>query len=391
VWIFSQLLENLQESDLRFLIENKVGESATLEYKRDMWGNSDADKRELLRDVASMANAEGGVIIVGMDQTPEGIARELVAVPGASGHADRIRDSCLAGISERVPGLQARAVPFAKGELIVVRIPRSYRRPHMITFEGRNDFWVRHDQQKGRMSIAEVKAAVTSTEDLTMKAERFIDARRSHVSPYGLAITGTPLSLEEGRVDISDPRLVQLLREPPPARGVEDVLFLESGGRVMPSIRGRVRRSQEESLEIFRSGHIEFLLNSNRVLWNAGPRSHLLGARIAAYLAHFARFVEAVRAMSGIADPYLIAISINAGFATVAMNPRGGAGAQFGGEVPWEEGNPIYLGPVVAQQDESPPLAPKRLADLLWQGFHFERCPCFDADGNLIAASVLGM
>jgi hypothetical protein len=39
-------LTDLQEQDLQRLVDDQVQERDTVEYKRDMYGNSDADKRE---------------------------------------------------------------------------------------------------------------------------------------------------------------------------------------------------------------------------------------------------------------------------------------------------------------------------------------------------------
>ena len=43
---------NLAESDLAELLAAQVPEGLSTEYKRDLYGNSEADKKELLKDVA---------------------------------------------------------------------------------------------------------------------------------------------------------------------------------------------------------------------------------------------------------------------------------------------------------------------------------------------------
>jgi predicted HTH transcriptional regulator len=96
----------------------------------------------MLRDISSMANAEGGALVVGIDEDGEDAAQRLMPVPDAEMQANRIIASCSANIAERIPGLQARPVPIGGGFAIVVRVPRSYRKPHMITFGGVTDFWV---------------------------------------------------------------------------------------------------------------------------------------------------------------------------------------------------------------------------------------------------------
>jgi hypothetical protein len=44
-------LETLVESDLQILVDDEVREVKTVEYKRTLPGNSDAEKKEFLADV----------------------------------------------------------------------------------------------------------------------------------------------------------------------------------------------------------------------------------------------------------------------------------------------------------------------------------------------------
>lgn len=55
------------ESDLEQLISSGVQENARVEYKPDVYGSADADKKELLKDVSSLANTFGGHLIRAMD------------------------------------------------------------------------------------------------------------------------------------------------------------------------------------------------------------------------------------------------------------------------------------------------------------------------------------
>lgn len=51
--------DNLSEMDLEELIVDQVPEGLRIDYKRDLYGNSDADKREVLKDISGFANAFG--------------------------------------------------------------------------------------------------------------------------------------------------------------------------------------------------------------------------------------------------------------------------------------------------------------------------------------------
>lgn len=394
MWIFARQFEDLAEADLRFLIDSKVAERRTLEYKAKMYGSKDEDIREMLRDVASMANAEGGVIVIGLDETKDGVARELVDVPDAKVQAKRLEDSCLANISERIPGLAARPVSFSGGDVIVVRIPHSYRRPHMITFRGATDFWLRHDDQKGRMSVAEIRTATTATEDLVMKVERFIEERRramwsQRTGPL-FGLTATPLLLEEGRFSVSDQRLLNFLRDPPTHRSIAgNATVADPRGTIQPSIFGLrstfdAQPGVYSRLDLFRNGHVEFALFDMRWLAPKGDGPTIVtGWMVVELVMNLALLVRALRLLIDVADPYLFTLSMWE-CRGLSMHPSGGAswlpGVLGGNE--YAEGNDLLIGPILAPADEAPAATARTIADLFWNAFRFFRCPYFDAEGK---------
>jgi len=61
-------LQEWDESDLDLLIQNKVEESLTLDYKASdaLEKNNDRKKKELAKDVSAFANSDGGMLIYGI-------------------------------------------------------------------------------------------------------------------------------------------------------------------------------------------------------------------------------------------------------------------------------------------------------------------------------------
>jgi len=72
-------IETIDEPKLLALVENQVAERRDLEYKRDLPARGDDGTKEFLADVTSLANAQGGDLIFGMDEH-ESVASELVGV-----------------------------------------------------------------------------------------------------------------------------------------------------------------------------------------------------------------------------------------------------------------------------------------------------------------------
>lgn len=387
MWPFTHRLEALTEADLQRLIAAGVRESTTLEFKREMYRRNAKHTREMLRDVAAMANAEGGVLIIGMKEDGQGTAQQLIPVPDAEAEANRLVQLCLAHISERIPGLQARPVPINGGDVVVVRVPRSYRRPHMITFEGVTDFWVRHDRQKSRMSVAELRTAVMATEDAEMKAQRFGKSRIANALNRRAVIMlgATPLLLEDGRVSVDDARLPRLLRQPPTFRPLVGAALSTPLCDVHPTLRGLAGVTPGiQELEIFRNGHVEFLRFQRELVLEqlqGLPHPTLLEWVVAEYIRNFMHFVAALRDITEIVDPYVVRVAV--------FNCRGVTMAEAGFDVlghgnikEWSEGDHLILDPIITHADEAGDRAAQRIADRFWNAFHFNRCPFFLEDGR---------
>src|SRR5688500_15124950 len=95
--LLGKVVGSLAAGDIAALIENGVGESRTLEYKEQLPGGTDADKREFLADVSAMANTAGGVIVYGMATVRDaanndtGIARQAIGTGETNADPVRLR------------------------------------------------------------------------------------------------------------------------------------------------------------------------------------------------------------------------------------------------------------------------------------------------------------
>ena len=66
-----------KEEDLQWLVDNQAQEGLDIEYKRDLYSTNDGGRRELLRDVVSMANASGGIILIGLEEDSDGFPKRI--------------------------------------------------------------------------------------------------------------------------------------------------------------------------------------------------------------------------------------------------------------------------------------------------------------------------
>ncbi len=252
--LFGTALNAIEERDLQLLVQDQVRERQTLEFKRDNYGRNDEATREMLRDISAMANAYGGDILLGVETVGDGVASNVVGVPDGEQEAQRIASSCLSNIEERIRGLAVWPVPISNGNhVIVIRIPQSFRSPHMITFKGLNQFWFRHDRQKSPMSVHEIRETCSRVEMLSTRIaefleKRLVDAIAISAGRPTLTVSLTPLLVAKEIVDIKDKQLREIIRD----------CALNDGYLPTPCITGlEVRKVNGRWIRLDRNGHLD--------------------------------------------------------------------------------------------------------------------------------------
>ena len=213
-------LNEINLDDLRLLVDNRVPESFHLEFKQTAYGRAPDERREMLRDITALANADGGYLIIGMREDASYRAAEMTPIDNAQQIAQAMRQACMDGIRDRVEALEIKdyETGFNQG-LVVVRVPPSQRRPHMMTLDGRTDFYRRYDTDKRAMTITEIRELVL----LNPQFRRLVE----------LEIQGQELGSKEMVSVESAPPYVQLLTERPVERFLNRYL---TGGTVAQSL-----------------------------------------------------------------------------------------------------------------------------------------------------------
>ena len=180
----SKPIDELDENDLLQLIEQGTPEKKTVEYKRDAIGGSDSDTKEFLADVSSLANASGGHLIIGIDEE-EGVPIELCGIEIANVDAEilRLESKIRDGIAPRIAGVETVAVSLSSQNkhAFVMRIPRSWQSPHMVTFKGSSKFYSRTSNGKYPLDVDEIRSAFVLSESVTDRIRGFRTDRINRV------------------------------------------------------------------------------------------------------------------------------------------------------------------------------------------------------------------
>src|SRR5436189_3098762 len=86
-------INSITEADLEALVQVRVREGFTLEYKRGLTLKTEEAKAEFLKDVTALANTHGGDLLIGI-RDESGEAAEIV------GWDDYVKDRTIGQISQ---------------------------------------------------------------------------------------------------------------------------------------------------------------------------------------------------------------------------------------------------------------------------------------------------
>lgn len=291
----SKPIIQLEEADLRSLIENRVPEGLTLDYKRDTVGASDNEKKEFLRDISSFANAAGGHLIFGMDEkggVP--VALDGVNVIDSEKEVLRLEQIARAGLSPVIAGLQSKSIALTSGRCaLVVRVPKGLNPPHQVIFQKDFRIYGRNSSGKHPLTSEEIRALVTAGEEL---AERIRSWRVNRVASIDAGITSRPLAdrpyivvhtvpldaFARGEVVDVDLALKQLAMFLPPRTPVGGIDYAHNlDGLFICSPEDPVKWS----VQIYRTGAIEqirtiaLVPSSDKKKWTDGAEIDALATR----------------------------------------------------------------------------------------------------------------
>ena len=184
--MINKRFELIDRGDIDALVLNKICERKTIEYKETLPGGSDHQKLEFLADISSFANALGGDVFYGIRErrdsegAPTGIPEASIGLSKINIDAEiqRLENIIRDSIAPRIPGVQSIAIPgFKTGPVIVLRIPKSWSAPHMVTFKGHSRFYSRNSSGKYPLDVTEIRSAFALSESLPERIRHFRDDR----------------------------------------------------------------------------------------------------------------------------------------------------------------------------------------------------------------------
>lgn len=388
---------DLTLQDIEQLVSASVCESQRLEYKRDWWGDNDEGKREMLRDIAALANAFGGHIVLGVETRRERGAGDLecptaiVGIPRQN-YTERILASCRDNLDPRCNGIDAVQVECPpENVVVVVRVLQSFNAPHMVRFKGLNQFWKRYSTGKQAMTTFEIREAFLARAsyqerllELVQRQQEEVIRRNRDGLPL-LHIWAAPLMPLPQEIDIRDGELRRILGDRGQLTRPGTGWTLDSG-TPLPSLHGIGAEEglpgEYRCLELHRStGLLGFAtVGFTDTIEQGGRQWQAISAT------GFAIYTDLFAAL---ANTLYRALEIQAPIACgcTLLNVRNHYLRQGGywrdlSQTAWPD-TQLDLEHRVADSLDSLPKVAKHLNDRLWQAFHFDGCPLYES-GRLV-------
>lgn len=173
--IFTKRIDDINEQDLQEMVDQKFAESKTVEYKERLSVGSESDRKKFLSQVSSFANAAGGHLIYGV-RAADGVPEEVVGleIDNPDGELLRLEDMVRAGIRPRIPGVLMRAVTVKTDKVaIVIRVPKSWARPHQVVFNSEYRFYSRASNGKYTLDVDELRSLFSLSETTAERVKNF--------------------------------------------------------------------------------------------------------------------------------------------------------------------------------------------------------------------------
>jgi hypothetical protein len=371
------------------LVAERTEEDAELEFKETLNLNKDSDKKDFLRQVASFANAAGGLLVFGVKEI-DGKANEIVGieVDCADALRQRILSIVAGGTDLPVPGVNVRFIPVnGSAQVVIVGIPRSWISPHMVKDD--RGFWVRHPGGKHYLGTTELRHAFLLSETRTERIRRFRDGRLARIlageTPVRVADSArivlhvVPLAFADASHSVSLSPVAENPSAIPPIQGLHwlrqhfnfDGFLLGSGYAPSPVVN---------YVQFFRSGALEYVEGCREI-----PSQHepvgCLGLSMAERGVH-----EALRALTPVL--YTLGESPPLVIMTALVGAKGGrveigdflADSQH--EMVIDRDALVPSEGLIENREDDLDVALRPMFDAFWNAAGWDRSPNFDAAGK---------
>ena len=179
-------------SDIERIVNNKLSESKSLDYKREI-NLEKGDEKNILYDIASFANSDGGILVFGVSESKDsdgknnGLPDEIIGlnIDNFDKLILKIEDLIHSSIEPNIPNITIKVLSNKDKNVLLIAIPKPIGLPRMVTYNNSNKFYKRRNSGKYLLDIFELNQLFMSNFELTKQIEEYRKERVQDVLNLG--------------------------------------------------------------------------------------------------------------------------------------------------------------------------------------------------------------
>lgn len=139
------------------LLEDAAPESLFIDYKSKLYGATDSEKVQLLKHVCGFLNANGGLLIFGINE----VGGRPISAPGLEVIPEHTIQTMQVLVHECIEpppaALELRVLRYRGALLLLLSVAKSLNRPHAVNFQKHQRFYTRFGSSTVPMSMHEIR------------------------------------------------------------------------------------------------------------------------------------------------------------------------------------------------------------------------------------------
>lgn len=356
-----------------------------IEYKEDWSTNGNSWKGPVLKAICAFANTGDGDLIIGIKETGDGKAEEVVGVEtdNIDNKTNDLQNIIRDGLEPELSVFQVKSIPIEGNKhVFVVRVHKSWNAPHRSKADWK--FYRRDSGQSNPMNIDEVRNAFTRHDQIIQSIRKYISDRIDIILK-----NGTPLPLESPvsivlHIVPFESQLVQNKIDIQQAYNSSSRYFMPigGGGSMMYDLDGILSYGMSSKnkcykyTQVFRSGAIE-------ILDNIGYKSEEKTIGSVAFekdvLEIFPRVLDGLNLL-GVGFPYIVSLSfININGFGLAVDRR----SRRNPDLIWSE-SILRIPEVEINSAGDPDVLLKPVFDMLWNAYGYKGSLNYNENGRWV-------